>query len=154
MKQISLCLSFVVIGLVSVACSSITVGIEWKATPSPTNVTSTGEPITTIPLTDAAATGEASLNPATGTPTATQPTDSPTDAYEGWMTLDCGRFTVKYPPLYYATTASDPVYIITDTETTYDSWMGSSTSEADDLIDDDKLMIQAISLILDCCVLE
>jgi hypothetical protein len=86
---------------------------------------------------------------ATSTPTTalitTHPTDPPTDSYEGWIPLDCGHFTVKYPPLYYATTSSDPVYIITDTETTYDSWIGSSTSE----IDDDKLMIQFIALILD-----
>ena len=75
--------------------------------------------------------------------TSTPKTGPPVDPYEGWRTLDHGDYTLKYPPSYYNPISTDPVLLITDTKTTYDSWMHAGN------ITDSELLIQLISLTLD-----
>jgi hypothetical protein len=79
----------------------------------------------------------------TTTPSSASKTRQPTDPYKEWKTLDHGDYTLKYPPSYYKPTSTDPVLIIANTKTTYDS------STHTDSITDNGLLIQLISLTLD-----
>jgi hypothetical protein len=66
----------------------------------------------------------------------------PADTYEGWNTFDSGDYTFKYPSSFYVPTPIGPVFSITDSKTTYDSWAGNIPTNS-------ELMITFMSLILD-----
>ncbi len=90
-------------------------------------------------------TSETITNPVTSTPSTTQPADP----YEGWISLESSEYTLMYPSSYYTPTSTDPVIFLADTKTTYDSWVANSTMQTDGITNNDELLIQFISLVLD-----
>src|SRR5512138_772304 len=60
---------------------------------------------------------------------------------EAWKTFYHGDYTLSYPSAYYIV-PTDPVIVITDSKTTYDSWHDSS-------VDSNGLLIQVTSLRID-----
>jgi hypothetical protein len=70
------------------------------------------------------------------------PTDRQPTVPQAWKTFNHGDYTLNYPSTYY-TASNDPVILIADTETTYDSWMHSGS------INNNGFLIQLVSLNLD-----
>lgn len=60
---------------------------------------------------------------------------------ETWNTFNHGNYTLNYPSAYYID-PTDPVIVITNSKTTYDSWHNDS-------LDNSELLIQIASLSLD-----
>lgn len=67
--------------------------------------------------------------------------DSQLTIPEAWKTFNHGDYTLSYPTTYYIV-PTDPVIVITDSKTTYDSWHNDS-------VDSSGLLIQIASLRLD-----
>jgi hypothetical protein len=70
------------------------------------------------------------------------PTDNQPKVPEAWNTLNHDGYVLRYPSAYY-TVSTDPVILIADSKTTYDSWM------QDGAVDSNRLLIQLTSLALD-----
>jgi hypothetical protein len=66
----------------------------------------------------------------------------PADTYEGWNTFDSGDYTFKYPSSFYVPAPTGPIFYLTDSKTTYDSWAGNTLTNS-------ELMIMFMSLNLD-----
>ena len=71
------------------------------------------------------------------------PTVNPPAIPEGWKTFNHGDYIFRYPPTYYIPTSTDPVLLIADAKTTYDSWMQTNS------VNNSGLLIQLMSLSLD-----
>jgi hypothetical protein len=69
-------------------------------------------------------------------------TSQPESPYEGWNTYDSGDYTFKYPASFYIPVPIGPVFNITDSKTTYDTWAGNTPTNS-------ELFITFISLNLD-----
>jgi len=71
------------------------------------------------------------------------PTVNPPAVPERWKTFNHGNYTFRYPPTYYIPASTDPVLLVADAKTTYDSWMQTNS------VNNSGLLIQLISLNLD-----
>jgi hypothetical protein len=76
--------------------------------------------------------------------TQTQVTTSiPTiDIYDGWKTFDSGAYTFLYPESFYIPTPIGPVFTLTDSKETYETWAGNTNTG-------EKLFMTFMSLNLD-----
>ena len=122
--------------LVLSACSTLTTRVEG------TPVAGATEILNTIP----AATNTLGVPPAstmtTSPPISTPINTQPAATYEGWNTFDSGDYTFKYPSSFYVPAPTGPVFYLTDSKTTYDSWARNTLTNS-------ELMIIFMSLNLD-----
>jgi hypothetical protein len=122
--------------LVQSACGTLTTRVEG------TPVAGTTELLNTIPAAtftlEVPSASTMTISPAISTPTTTQPADT----YLGWNTFNSGDYTFKYPPSFYNPIPIGPVFYITDSKTTYDSWTRNTLTNS-------ELMIMFMSLNLD-----
>jgi hypothetical protein len=122
--------------LVLSACSTLTTRVEGTPVAGTTEILNT-KPAATNTL-EVPSASTITINPVISTAIISQPADT----YEGWNTFDSGDYTFKYPPSFYAPIPIGPVFYITDSKTTYDSWAGNIPTNS-------ELMIMFMSLNLD-----
>lgn len=122
--------------LVLSACGTLTTRVEGMPVAGATEILNT-IPAATYTL-EVPSASTMTTSPAISTPITTQPADT----YEGWNTFGSGDYTFKYPSSFYVPIPIGPVFSITDSKTTYDSWAGNIPTNS-------ELMITFMSLILD-----
>jgi hypothetical protein len=122
--------------LVLSACGTLTTRVEG------TPVAGATEILNTIPAATNTLEVPSASTMTTSPVISTAMTSQPLDTYEGWNTFDSGDYTFKYPSSFYVPSPNGPVFSITDSKTTYDSWTGNNPTNS-------ELMIMFISLNLD-----
>jgi hypothetical protein len=122
--------------LVLSACSTLTTRVEGTPVAGATEILNT-IPSATNTL-DVPSASTMTTSPPISTPINTQPAAT----YEGWNTFDSGDYTFKYPSSFYVPAPTGPIFYLTDSKTTYDSWLRNTLTNS-------ELMIMFMSLNLD-----